>query len=650
MTTPAPWATPVAAAGPAAPKWDSQAPWGVPQASPAFVAQPNHRRKRKPGGTNLTGIVLLMILVAILGATLFVVWHGINERAAKQAARAAERSAAAAASSQPAIERESPRRQRTFANHRGGGSGTWDSGLPQVAGAGATLAASAAFQPGSESPPGNPFVSDQDFDPHNTIDQLVQKRWKELDIQPAKLCSDEVFLRRIFIDTLGTLPTVDEAQSFLADPDPHKRAKLIDQALERPEFADYCAMKWADVLRVKAEFPIKLWPNAAQAYHRWIRTAIEKNVPFDQFARELLTASGSNFRTPQVNFYRALQSKEPAGLAQAVALTFLGERTDKWPTERLDGMSAFFAQVGYKPTGEWKEEIVFFDRRKGKDSKAFNQPLKAVYPDGVRVEIPPGQDPRRTFADWLVQEKNPWFARVAANRVWCSLLGHGIVDPPDDVRPDNPASNPALLSHLAGELVAAKYDMKHLYRVILNSQTYQLACIPGSQDSAAEKNFACYTVRRMDAEVLIDAICQLTGTSESYTSIIPEPFTFLPEGTRAIALPDGSITSSFLEMFGRPTRDTGLESDRNNRLSAAQALHLLNSNHLRNKLKSGPGIDSLLEQASGSDPAEVLYLAILSRRPTDEERSLIDDISGYGNGTRDAAWALINTDEFLFRH
>jgi hypothetical protein len=524
-----------------------------------------------------------------------------------------------------------------------------------------------------------PFESETPVDARNTIDELVFARLAALNIKPAKLCSDEVFLRRVYIDVLGTLPTVEEAKRFLDDPDPDKRAKLIDHALQRPEFADYWAMKWCDVLRVKAEFPIKLWPNAAQAYHRWIRTAINNNLHYDDFARELLTGSGSNFRAPQVNFYRAVQSKEPKAIAQAVALTFLCERADQWPKERLEGMSAFFSQVGYKPTGEWKEEIVFFDRRKRQEpekpkepgevkelekakgspgkaeskvkKEAANEPLTAIYPNGVAVQIPPGQDPRRVFADWLMDDKNPWFARAMANRAWCWLVGRGIVDPPDDIRRDNPASNLPLLNHLAAELIASDYDLRHLYRLILNSQTYQLACIPGSEDSKGAENFASYPLRRLDAEVLIDAICQITATTESYSSIIPEPYTFLPEGTRAIALPDGSITSSFLEMFGRPARDTGLESERNNRLSAAQALHLLNSNHVRNKLKQGDGIKDLVRGVRNSDAvAELLYLAILSRRPTESELDAVSGWCGSPEGARDVAWALINSDEFLFRH
>jgi hypothetical protein len=500
------------------------------------------------------------------------------------------------------------------------------------------------------------FESELPVHAHNSVDDKVFLDLLELGIKPAKLCSDQAFLRRVYIDVLGTLPTVSQVQEFLDDPDQGKRKKLIDHVLEQPEFADYWAMKWCDVLRVKAEFPINLWPNAAQAYHRWVHTAVKNNLPYDQFAHQLLTSSGSNFRTPQVNFYRALQSKEPKAIAQVVALTFLCERTDNWSDERLEGMSQFFSKVGYKPTGEWKEEIVFFDPRRGEDilpsqTEIASQAVIAVYPNGAQVEIPSAQDPREVFATWLIDDKNPWFARAIANRVWYWLLGRGIVEPPDDVRRDNRPSNLALLNHLADELIAADYNLKHLYRLILNSNAYQLACVPQSDDSRAGEHFAYYQTRRLDAEVLIDAICQITGTTETYMSIIPEPFTFLPEHQRAIALPDGSITSSFLEMFGRPARDTGMVSERNNRLTASQALHLLNSNHIRNKIKLRSGVGELLSQAINStEIAELVYMAVLSRRPTQGELYTAVDMCEYASGRQDLIWALINSDEFLFRH
>ena len=263
-------------------------------------------------------------------------------------------------------------------------------------------------------------------------------------------------------------------------PSSDKRAELIDQLLERDEFADYWAVKWCDLLRVKAEFPINLWPNAVQAYHRWIRTAIAENMPYDRFVRELLTSNGSNFRVPQVNFYRALQNREPQAVAQAVALTFMGARSEHWTQDRQAGMAACFARIGYKETGEWKEEIVFFDSL-GLSTDADATVTEAILPDGTEVQLPPDRDPRQIFAEWLITPENPWFARNIVNRVWYWLLGRGIVHPPDDLRPDNPPSNPELLAWLEQELVAADYDLKHIYRQILNSQTYQLSSIPRSE-------------------------------------------------------------------------------------------------------------------------------------------------------------------------
>src|ERR1035438_4786590 len=207
----------------------------------------------------------------------------------------------------------------------------------------------------------NPYDSRVDLTARNGVDELVFAKLERCNIQPATVCSDGVFVRRAYLDIIGTLPSGFEAKEFILDRSPNKRRALIDRLLERDEFADYWAMKWSDLLRIKAEFPINLWPNAAQSYHRWVRTSIKENLPYDQFVRQMLTASGSNFRVPPVNFYRAMQNREPSGIAQTVALTFMGTRADKWPKDRLAGMAAFFSQVGYKYTAEWKEEIVFFD-------------------------------------------------------------------------------------------------------------------------------------------------------------------------------------------------------------------------------------------------------------------------------------------------
>ncbi|MBN1817946.1 MAG: DUF1553 domain-containing protein [Sedimentisphaerales bacterium] len=492
--------------------------------------------------------------------------------------------------------------------------------------------------------------------PKSRIDELVFGRLERMGITPADFCTDAVFVRRAYLDVIGTLPTAQEARRFLLDRNLNKRDELIDRLLEREEFADYWAMKWGDLLRVKAEFPINLWPNAVQAYHRWIRTCIRENKPYDRFVREMLTANGSNFRDPPVNFYRAVQSKDPRTIAQAVALTFMGTRAENWETGKLEKMSVFFSQIGYKSTGEWKEEIVAFDPSQAHTPSSEEETILAFFPDGTRARLAPGQDPREVFADWLIDPKNPWFTRNIVNRIWYWLLGRGIIHEPDDIRSDNPPSNPQLLSYLEQELIRNHYDLKQLFRLILNSRAYQLSCIPKTDSSDAQANFACYPLRRLEAEVLIDALNQVTGTTEKYSSAIPEPFTFIPEEQRSIALADGSITSSFLELFGRPARDTGLESERNNSPTASQRLHMLNSSHIQRKIEQSARLRTLMQSKGGSrEIANNLYLTILSRYPTEEELKIVQEYSQSGSvkgreAMIDLVWALINSTEFLYRH
>jgi hypothetical protein len=507
--------------------------------------------------------------------------------------------------------------------------------------------------------------------PEGRIDKLVLAKLSKLGIQPA-LCSDAVFVRRVYLDVIGTLPTAKEARKFIQDPDAkNKRRLLIDRLLERDEFAEYWAMKWGDILRIKAEFPVNLWPNAAQAYHRWVMASIAENKPYDKFVREMLTASGSNFRVGPVNFYRAIQNRTPEGIASTVALTFMGTRAESWPTNRLAGMAAFFSQIGYKPTREWKEEVVFWDPL-GTNALACNSasnaptlpptdcaPQSAVFPDGKRVRLSSARDPREDFADWLITPRNLWFKRNIANRAWSWLVGRGIIQEPDDIRPDNPPSNPALLAYLEKELVASHYDLKRLYRLILNSRTYQFSSVPRPDVAQAEANFGSYPVRRLEAEVLIDAINKITGSSDLYTSAIPEPFTYIPADQPAIALADGSITSPFLALFGRSARATGMENERINKMLSAQWLHLLNSSHIQRKLEQGPKLKVIFD--SGRKPLEMveeLYLTILSRFPTPDEVKIAEDYgkSGQPKAARrrqdwvDITWALINSTEFLYRH
>lgn len=500
-----------------------------------------------------------------------------------------------------------------------------------------------------------PFDSGQPFTVNNRIDEILAKKWKSLGIQPAQICSDGVFVRRVYLDVIGTLPTAEEAQRFIDDTSRNKRQRLIEELLDRPEYADYWTMRWGDILRIKAEFPINLWPNAVQAYNRWLWSALATNKPYDQFAMELLTSSGSNFRVGAVNFYRATQDRSPKGIAQAVALTFMGERAEKWPPERLEGMAAFFSQISFKPTLEWKEEIVTWDPFHATQS-GDPPPQEAVFPDGVKIKLPGDRDPRKIFAEWLISPKNPWFAKNIVNRIWYWLFGRDIIHEPDDIRVDNPPVVPELLTYLESELVQSKWDLKHIYRLILNSNTYQLSCVPRSQHPERDTCFACYPLRRLEAEVLIDAICQITGTSEDYWSMVPEPYTVVPQGERAVRLGDASITSAFLEMFGRPPRDNGLESERNNRMTAGQRLHLLNSSHIARKIEDGRGLEWFFA-SSGNPRAKVtrLYLTVLSRYPTEKELAVIAETAKAQRSLSrqagvDLVWALINSSEFLYRH
>ncbi len=484
------------------------------------------------------------------------------------------------------------------------------------------------------------------------IDEAVFARLAELGIGQARPCSDAVFLRRAYLAVIGTLPRDDEAIDFLASTDGNKRAALVEHLLQRPEYTDFWAMKWGDLLRVKAEFPIKLWPNAVQAYHKWIHDGVRTNKPFHHFVQELLISSGSNFREGQVNFYRAMSDRSPRGIASTVALTFMGERAEKWPPRKLDAMAGFFANVSYKATAEWKEEIVFFDPLADKDQLHKG----AIFPDGTPVTLDPGrEDPRAAFAGWLLRPENPYFSRTIANRVWSWLMGRGIVHEPDDFRSDNPPANPALLALLEKEFIASRCDIRHLFRAILNSRTFALSSIPAQDTTEAAAQFAHYPLRRLEAEVFIDAINQITGTSEEYSSPIPEPFTFIPEEVRGIALADGSITSSFLELYGRPPRDTGLEAERSRNTSAQQRLHLLNSSHIQKKIAASP----LVVGASGGKDlkatAESIYLTLLSRYPTTKEIATLEAHAATSSASgkalaADLVWALINQPEFFHNH
>ena len=496
---------------------------------------------------------------------------------------------------------------------------------------------------------------------NNKVDELVYARLKTLGIPPSGPISDEVFLRRVYLDVTGLLPTPDQVRAFLAAPN---RAALIDRLLASEPFVDFWSLKWGDLLRIKSEYPVRLWPKAVAVYYQWLHQSIAENKPYDQFARELLTASGSNFRVGPANFVRAVSNKDPRTTGETAALVFMGARigcarchahpVESWTADDDLGLGAWFARLGYKSTGEWKEEIVYPDFKAVLRNPRTRRPVDPRVPGAVAVKPGLEEDPRGQFAEWLTAPANPWFARNAANRVWFWLMGAGIVNEPDDLRPTNPPTNPELLAYLESELVGHRYDLKHLYRLILNSQTYQRSSEPNEGNARDTLHFSHYVVKRLGAEQMLDAVTQFTGVPEKFRSIIPEPYSNWPSDFKATQLADGNMDCTFLDLFGRPGRDTPYESERDSDLTLRQTLYMLNSEQLENKLANSPKLKTLLTK---KDPEvlEELYLTTLSRPPTPDEQKrltayLTTKKSNRTQAVQDIAWALLNSKEFEFNH
>jgi hypothetical protein len=439
----------------------------------------------------------------------------------------------------------------------------------------------------------------------NAIDRLSFEKMRQRGIMPSEVGSDSVFLRRVFLDCIGTLPSVDQARQFLGSREPQKRAKLVDWLLERPEFADYWAMKWGDLLRIESEYPVRLWPKAAGTYQRWVRECIAKNKPYDQFVRELVLSSGSNFRDGACNYYRAVGHRDPQTFADTTSLLFLGKRLGcvrchARPNEKatLDdelGLAAVFSKVAFKQTSEWKEEIVYLDLDATFKDPRNGKVVAPRLPDGRVLQVAPDEDPRVKFAEWLTNSENLDFARNEVNRIWFWLMGRGIVQEPDDFRKSNVPGNAELLDWLAGELIRSKFDTKHIYRLILNSSTYQLSGSVGPRTGDDDETlFSHHLVRRLDAEVLLDAISQVTETSEMYLNTTPAPFERLKD-FRAIDIGDGSTPSAWLQLFGRPSRDTPYQSERCSRLNVRQVMNTLNSSDIERKITASGRIKRLLQ-------------------------------------------------------
>ena len=501
---------------------------------------------------------------------------------------------------------------------------------------------------------------------NNHIDELVYAKLKSLGIPPSELATDQDFLRRVYLDEIGVLPTAKEAREFLADRSPDKRAKLIDRLLHRDEYADFWALKWSDLLRIKSEYPVRVWPKAVAIYYKWLHDSLAQNKPYNQLVTELLTANGSDFRNPAVNYYRAMQDRVPQTIGETTALVFMGARvgcarchshpTEGWSVKDNLALAAFFSRIRYKTTTEWKEEIVYADVRVTMRDPRSRVLVAPKFLAGPTPEVAKEEDPRARFAQWLTAPDNPWFARNVVNRIWYWLMGRGIVHEPDDLRSTNPPENPELLDYLARELVTHHYDLQHIYRLILNSRTYQTTSATNQWNARDFRHFSHYPIHRLTAEQMLDAISETTETYEKFWSIIPEPYSNWPTGTRAEQISDGNTTCSFLDLFGRPGRDTPFESERSSEASLRQELYLLNSEQLAGKLSSSPSLARLMK-ANLKDPELVdeIYLMTLSRFPSADEKQkllayLAKNSTARPTAVQDVVWAVFNTKEFLFNH
>jgi hypothetical protein len=499
----------------------------------------------------------------------------------------------------------------------------------------------------------------------NVIDTLAAAKFREIGVAPSGLCDDAAFLRRAYLDVTGTLPTPDQAKAFLDTPDPAKRAKLVDQLLgltgdpaqdvHNNEYAAYWALKWSDLIRSNS---VAIGEQGMWALHNWLIDAFRQDKPWDRIVRELVTAEGSTFSNGPANYFRI--ARTPQDLTEATSQLFLGVRLQcckchNHPYEPLTqtdyyAFAAFFARVGNKPSQEFGlfgNETVIVNRPDGE--VGHPKTGKILPPTPLRGQpVNPTADRRQALADWLAAKDNPYFARNIANRLFAYLMGRGLVEPIDDMRATNPPSNPELLDALAGYFVKTGYDQKQLLKLILNSRLYQLDSRPTKANAADLKFYSHYTVKRLPAEVLLDAIDQATGTRTKFEKV--------PLGTRAIELPDAKYNNYFLSTFGKPRREAVCECERVSEPNLAQALHTLNGDAIEAKIADPNGRVAKLLSAK-KPPDEIvteLYLATVSRRPTADElaacRKLLADAGDAKAFYQDLAWSLLNAKQFQFVH
>jgi hypothetical protein len=489
----------------------------------------------------------------------------------------------------------------------------------------------------------------------NYVDQLVHARLRQLEYVPSESTSDSEFLRRVYLDVTGLLPPIDVTQSFLTDPSEEKRAVLINKLLTSSEHAKFQALQWGDTLRIRKA---SISSPGVFKYHRWLVRAFEQNMPYDRFAQELLTASGSSFENPAANYFRTAASTNDC--TESTAQIFLGARLEcakchnhpheKWTQDNYYGLAAFFNRLQRDSTLRRDEIFVSVADSGEMTQPRTGQKMKPWLPGQEHVEIADDADRRLVLAEWMTSPDNKLFAKVEVNRLWRSVMGQGIVDPADDFRASNPPSNAELLDALADDFVKHDFDRRHVLRTILNSQTYQRRSEANSSNEGDDRFFSKYTRRLLTAEQLLDAICDVTQ--------VPESFSGLPAGTRATQLPSPDFGKEFLTVFGQPARTSVCQCERSDDLNLSQALQIANGSFVHGKLTNGGSrVRRLLKEKRPIEQIVVeSYLAAFSRTPTSAESdTAVNFINAPGERSleeklEDFGWALLNSNEFLFQH
>jgi hypothetical protein len=486
----------------------------------------------------------------------------------------------------------------------------------------------------------------------NYVDTLVANKLKKLRIAPSEICNDEVFLRRVYLDIVGLSPTFEEYNRFMASAEADKRSKLIDELLERKEFAEIWVNKWAELLQVRSQ-PNGISYKGMFLYYNWLVEKLSKNMPMDEMVQELLGANGGTFKNPATNFYQA--TTETLLLSENVAQVFMGMRIqcaqchnhpfDRWTQNEYYGFAAFFSQIGRKQGEDYRETIVFNAGGGEMKHPVTGQVMKPKFLGGIEPDTA-GKDRRVVLAKWLASKDNPWFATSVTNRVWAHFFGPGIVEPVDDVRVSNPASNPELLAELGKKFTESNYNLKQLVRDICNSHTYQRSTTRNQSNESDEKNFAHASLRRIKAENLLDVISEITETKDKFQG--------LPLGARAVQIADGGSSTYFLTTFGRATRETVCSCEVKMEPTLSQALHLLNGDTINGKIQQGGVIAKMV--ADKKPPQEIIeniYIRALCRKPSKEEldKIMTNILPGKEQQSlEDVFWAILNSRELLFNH